>query len=102
VEPRFTLTKIDLPNGEFTTKQIGARTDYGFSPRMFASALLQYSSSDHTFSSNVRYRWEYRPGSEFFVVWTDEQNTNPLEPLRGNIALRNRAFVIKMTRLFRF
>ena len=102
VEPRLTLTKIDLPNGEFTTKQIGARTDYGFSPRMFASALLQYSSSDHTFSSNVRYRWEYRPGSEFFVVWTDEQNTNPLEPLRGNIALRNRAFVIKMTRLFRF
>ena len=68
---------------------------------MFASALLQYSSADHTFSSNVRFRWEYRPGSEFFVVWTDEQDTNPLEPMRGNIALRNRAFVIKMTRLFR-
>ena len=102
VEPRLTLTRIDLPNGEFTTRQIGARTDYGFSPRMFASALLQYSSSDHTFSSNVRFRWEYRPGSEFFMVWTDEQNTNPLEPQRGSIALRNRAFVIKMTRLFRF
>jgi hypothetical protein len=81
---------------------VGARTDYGFSARMFLSALLQYSSADHTFSSNVRYRWEYRPGSELFVVWTDEQDTNPLEPLRGNIALRNRAFVIKMTRLFRF
>ena len=71
-------------------------------PRMFASALLQYSSADHTFSSNVRFRWEYRPGSEFFVVWTDEQDTNPLEPQRGSIALRNRAFVVKMTRLFRF
>ena len=51
---------------------------------MFASALLQYSSADHTFSSNVRFRWEYRPGSEFFVVWTDEQDTNPLEPQRGS------------------
>jgi len=102
VEPRFSVTRVELPKSAFTTRQVGARTDYGFSPRMFASALLQYSSADHTFSSNVRFRWEYRPGSEFFVVWTDEQDTNPLEPQRGNIALRNRAFVVKMTRLFRF
>ena len=102
VEPRISINHVELPDSAFTTKLYGARTDYGFSPRMFASALLQYSSADHTFSSNVRFRWEYRPGSEFFVVWTDEQDTNPLEPLRGNIALRNRAFVIKMTRLFRF
>ena len=102
VEPRLSITRIDLPASSFTTRQFGARTDYGFSPRMFASALLQYSSADHTFSSNVRFRWEYRPGSEFFVVWTDEQDTNPLEPQRGNIALRNRALVVKMTRLFRF
>jgi len=102
VEPRLTINRIDLPTGSFTNRQIGARTDYGFSPRMFASALLQYSSVDRTFSSNVRFRWEYRPGSEFFVVWTDEQDTNPLEPQRGSIALKNRAFVVKMTRLFRF
>jgi hypothetical protein len=101
VEPRFSLNRIELPTGSFTQKQVGARTDYGFSPRMFASALLQYSSVDRTFSSNVRFRWEYRPGSEFFVVWTDEQNTNPLDP-RESLELRNRAFVVKMTRLFRF
>jgi hypothetical protein len=102
VEPRISINHVELPNSSFTTRLYGARTDYGFNPRMFASALLQYSSADHTFSSNVRFRWEYRPGSEFFVVWTDEQDTHPLEPLRGNLALRNRAFVIKMTRLFRF
>ena len=102
VEPRMSINHVELPDSSFTTRLYGARTDYGFNPRMFASALLQYSSADHTFSSNVRFRWEYRPGSEFFVVWTDEQDTNPLEPIRGNIALRNRAFVIKMTRLFRF
>ena len=101
VEPRFSINRIELPTGNFTQKQVGARTDYGFSPRMFASALLQYSSADRTFSSNVRFRWEYRPGSEFFVVWTDEQDTNPLDP-RDRFALRNRAFVVKMTRLFRF
>ena len=102
VEPRVVINRIALPNGTFTTRQFAARTDYGFSPRMFASALLQYSSADHTFSSNVRFRWEYRPGSEFFVVWTDEQDTNPLDPHASRLALKNRAFVVKMTRLFRF
>ena len=101
VEPRVSISKVELPTGSFTTRLFSARTDYGFSPRMFASALLQYSSADHTFSSNMRFRWEYQPGSEFFVVWTDEQNTNPLDP-RENMTLRNRAFVVKMTRLFRF
>ena len=101
VEPRLSINRIELPTGNFTQRQFGARTDYGFSPRMFASALLQYSSADRTFSSNVRFRWEYRSGSEFFVVWTDEQNTNPLDP-RARFELRNRAVVVKMTRLFRF
>jgi len=102
VEPRFSVSHVELPTSQFTQKQVGARTDYGFSARMFLGALLQWSSVDHTFSSNVRYRWEYRPGSELFVVWTDEQDTNPLDPHAGSVNLRNRAFVVKMTRLFRF
>ena len=101
VEPRLSINHVELPTGNFTTRLYGARTDYGFSPRMLLSALLQYSSNDHTFSSNVRYRWEYKPGSEFFLVWTDEQDTNPLNP-HETLRLKNRAFVVKMTRLFRF
>ena len=57
---------------------------------MFASALVQYNSTDQTFSTNVRYRWEYKLGSEFFVVYTDERDTTsrgypgPQEPrVRG-------------------
>ena len=98
IEPSVSINRVELPVGRFTTKLVRARTDYAFSPRMFTSALLQYNSTDRTFSSNLRFRWEYLPGSEFFVVWTDEQDTRPL---RGT-DLRNRAFVLKMTRLFRF
>ena len=42
---------------------------------MFASGLLQYNSTDNSFSSNLRFRWEYHPGSELFVVYTDERDT---------------------------
>jgi len=38
------------------------------------------------------------PGSELFVVYTDERDT--LDP--GNRGLWNRAFVLKVNRLLRF
>jgi hypothetical protein len=97
VEPTVQQSRVELPTGTFTTTVIRTRTDYAFSPRMFASALVQYNSADRTFSSNIRYRWEYKLGSEFFVVYTDERDTRT----SGYPGLRNRAFVVKATRFFR-
>jgi hypothetical protein len=96
-EPGGAITHVELPYGSFTANLFRLRTDYAFSARMFASAFLQYNQADRRFSSNVRFRWEYKPGSEFFVVYTDERDTRP--GLRG---LQNRAFVVKVNRLFRF
>lgn len=98
VEPSIQLNKVSLPYGEFTTNVLRVRSDYGFSPRMFITALVQYSTAGNLFSSNVRFRWEYQPGSEIFVVYTDERDTT--KP--GYPDLKNRAFVVKANKLFRF
>jgi hypothetical protein len=98
IEPNISINHVELPYGSFTNQVFRARTDYGFSPRMFVSALVQYGSSDHAFSSNLRFRWEYLPGSELFVVYTDERDTLA----KGFPDLRNRAFVVKVNRLVRF
>jgi hypothetical protein len=98
VEPSLSINDVNLPTGDFRTTLTRLRSDYGFSPRMFASALVQYSSSDNVFSSNLRFRWEYLPGSELFVVYTDERDTLSI----GFPELKNRAFVVKVNRLFRF
>jgi hypothetical protein len=80
-----------------------ARADYGFTPLMFLSALAQYSSADRAVSTNVRYRWEYAPGSELFLVYTDERGTDdPMAPPTLVRGLRNRAFVVKVNRLLRY
>lgn len=97
VEPTVQYTKVELPQGDFTTTLLRTRADYAFSPRMFASALIQYNSTDRVFSTNVRYRWEYKLGSEFFVVYTDERDTRT----PGYPGLKNRALVVKVTRFFR-
>jgi hypothetical protein len=65
---------------------------------MFVSALLQYNSSNNTMASNVRLRWEYRPGSELFVVYNEQRDT--LTPRFPTIS--NRALIFKINRLLRF
>ena len=98
VEPSVSINRVELPVGRFTAEVLRARTDFAFTPRMFAGGLVQYSSTDRTFSSNLRFRWEYRPGSEFFVVYTDERDTTA-HALTG---LRNKALVVKVNRLWQF
>src|SRR5690606_15672164 len=97
LEPGLSVNFLDLPGGSATWTVGRLRADYAFTPRMFASAWVQYGSASRLFSSNVRFRWEYRPGSELFVVWTDEHDTSP-----GGTGLRSRALVLKVTRLFRY
>ena len=98
IEPSVSANWVSLPWGEFTSTVVTARHTYMVSPRMFMSALLQYNSSASTFSTNARFRWEYRPGSELFVVYSDGRDT----VLRGFPVLVNRAFVVKINRLMRF
>ncbi|MCC7415622.1 MAG: carbohydrate binding family 9 domain-containing protein [Acidobacteria bacterium] len=97
LEPSFQLNVVDLAEGSFTNQIVGSRITYTLTPRMFTSALVQFSSSSHTASANVRLRWEYRPGSELFVVFNEERDTLvPRFP-----ALANRALIVKINRLFR-
>ena len=100
IEPSLSFNWIDLPHASARTDLAVTRINYTFSPRMFFSGLLQYNSTNHTIGTNLRLRWEYTPGSELFVVYTEEQNVEPLRPDRS-AELRNRGFVIKATRLFR-
>ena len=101
IEPSVSLNWIDLPDGSFRTDLVRARVNYTFSPRMFFSGLVQYNSTHDTLGTNLRLRWEYSPGSELFVVYTEEQDTDPIRPDRYS-QLRNRGFVVKVNRLFRY
>jgi TolB-like protein len=101
IEPSISFNWIDTPQGTFRTDLAVTRINYAFNPRMFFSGLLQYNSANDTVSSNMRFRWEYSPGSEIFVVYSEDRDTETLRPERFT-ELRNRGFVVKFNRLFRF
>jgi hypothetical protein len=98
LEPAVSINRVVLPEGRFTTKLVSTRATYTVTPRMFFSGLMQYSSSTQTVSANLRLRWEYHPGSELFIVYTDERDTGA----PGFPRVDNRAFAVKINRLIRF
>jgi hypothetical protein len=97
VEPTYSFNQVALDEGRFTTHLLGSRVTYSVTPLMFVSALIQYNSGIDAVSTNARFRWEYRPGSELFVVYNEERNTLT----RSFPGLNNRAFIVKINRLFR-
>ena len=101
LEPSYSYNRVDLPEGLFAAHLVRTRTTYTMTPLMFVSALVQYNSSSDSLSTNLRLRWEYTPGSELFIVYNEDRDTEVLMPDRFS-AIRSRAFVVKVNRLFRF
>jgi hypothetical protein len=98
LEPNVSLNWVDLPDDSFTTELVRIRATYNLSPRSFVGALVQYNTADDSFAANVRFRWEYQPGSDLFVVYSEGRDTFSA----GSPLLESRSFVVKFTRLFRF
>ena len=98
VEPSFSINRVTLPQGNFTTRVVGSRITYTVTPRMFTSALVQYGSANNLLAINARIRWEYQPGSELFIVLNEQRDTVGA----GLPQLANRSFIVKVNRLFRF
>ena len=98
LEPRLTLNWVRLPQGDFTARLVAMRFIVTPTPRLGFSTLTQFNPNAHSLTSSVRMRWEYTPGSDLYVVYSDGRDT----AAAAFPTLQNRSFAIKATRLFRF
>ena len=96
-EPNLSFNWITVPGGDVQAQVSRLRVTYTVSPRSFLGALVQYNSAAQLISANVRFRWEYSPGSDLFVVFSSNRDGDD-----GLSGLTDRAVVVKFTRLFRF
>jgi hypothetical protein len=98
VEPSISLNWVRLPYGDFEAPVISSRIIFTPNARTALSSFIQYNGSSRAMSSSVRLRWEYHPGSELFLVYSDGRNTLT----SGYPDLVNRSLAFKITRLLRF
>jgi len=86
----------DVPNGELTTNVTSLRFGYAFSTKLTTNALLQYNSLEKSLSANLRLDFIHRPGSDLFIVLTEERGVD--DELWD---LADRGLVVKLTYLAR-
>ncbi|WP_239489879.1 DUF5916 domain-containing protein [Luteitalea sp. TBR-22] len=94
----YTHNTVDHPAGAFDTTTISNRVLYAFTTDLFVKTFVQWNDLDDKLSGNLLIGWEYRPGSEIFLVY-DEVRDRFASP---TLAPRNRLLLVKWTYKFRF
>ena len=97
IEPEFSRNDVVVPSGSFVADISAVRATWAASPRMTANAYVQYNGLTERVVTNIRFNFIHRPGSDLFIVFSDEQ-ANPLDRWRAE----DRGLLVKATWLVRF
>jgi hypothetical protein len=93
-ETQHSRNDVDLPGGAFVTSVTSFRIDYAMSPTVSLRTLTQYNSLTEQWSTAVRFRYTYMPGSDLYIVYDEVQRD-----ATGLIELQDRQLILKLTYL---
>ena len=94
---QYARNDVGLPVGDFVTQLGSLRVDYTFSPTLSLRTLTQYNSSTEQWSTSVRFRYIYRPGSDLYIVYDEVRRDINGIPVAQEF--RDRRLIIKATYL---
>jgi hypothetical protein len=87
--------RLPIPGGDFSVLYGSFQTNYSFSRFLTLSSLLQMNTANHdAVSANVRLRWNYRPDSDLYVIYTAGQAfaslvaTNPPQYYENRLSIK--------------
>jgi hypothetical protein len=93
--------RFRLTDGNFSVVFGVLETDYAFSRFVSLSTILQVDTANaQAASANIRLRWNYRPDSDLYVIYTAGQQFASLAAVTPAQFYQNR-FVVKYTYSFR-
>ena len=93
--------RLPLENGDFSVLFGALETDYAFSRFLSLSTVLQMDTANtQGASANIRLRWNYRPDSDLFIIYTAGQQFVSLAATNPQQYYQHR-FVVKYTYSFR-
>jgi hypothetical protein len=97
LNPGFQRNKVTLPGGDFTADITSLRLTWAPSPLITTTANIQYNGLTDQVVTNVRFNFIHRPGSDLFVVFSEDRFED------GAVwRTDDRGLVVKLTYLMRF
>ena len=95
IVPGITKEKVDLPAGSFDVTFTQATVEYTLSRKTFINALLQWNDDLDEVSTNLRFNYKYRPGSDIYLVYNKTRD-------RSEDGQTEQAIILKLTKLWSF
>ena len=91
----YAYNRIRLPGGDLDTHLVSTRMQLAFRNDLILLGLFQYNNTTGDLASNVRFNWIPKPGTDFFLVYTELDEWGDL------FFVRNRSLSVKLNYLFR-
>lgn len=70
----YERNEVGLTAGSFTTNLVSSRMELNFSTKASLSTLIQWNDDTDEFLANIRFNYEYRPGSDIFLVYNERRD----------------------------
>lgn len=101
IGPQWNRFRLPVPGGNFSVVFGALESDYAFTRSLSLSTILQVDTANvQAASANFRVRWNYRPDSDLYVIYTAGQRFASLAATNPAQFYENR-FVVKYTYSFR-
>jgi len=101
MNPQWNRFRLPIPGGDFSVVFGALETDYAFSRFLSLSTVVQIDTANaQAVSANIRLRWNYRPDSDLYVIYTAGQQFASLAATNPSEFYQHR-FVVKFTYSFR-
>ncbi len=91
----YAYNRIHLPGGDLDTHLVSTRVQLAFRNDLILLGLFQYNNATGDLASNIRFNWIPKPGTDFFLVYTELDEWSDL------FFVRNRSLSVKLNYLFR-
>jgi hypothetical protein len=86
---------VNLDQGDFIRRLVGARVSWFFTPKVFLQSLVQYNNQARVWNANVRFAWLSTASTGLFVVYNEGQQAGGFFDW---IQPQSRSLVVKFTR----
>ncbi|MCL5019142.1 MAG: DUF5916 domain-containing protein, partial [Patescibacteria group bacterium] len=98
VEVMYFFNRISHPTDSFNSNVLSNRITYAFTPDLFAKSYVQWNELDKRISVNFLMNYQYRPGSDLYLVYNEIYDSDG--ELIG-LGIKNRVLLLKLTYLLR-
>ena len=87
-------------NQGFNAHVVRLRTRAAVNTHISLNAFVQYNSANDRFSTNIRFRYNFREGNDLWLVYNENLNTDREDKVPRKLLTRGRTVLLKYTNTF--